>query len=622
MSTTLYVSVSSEQDLRTAIATAATATAGTTVAVTLTADITLTADLPPLALPSGVTFTLDGTAANPATIEGNGFAGFVVEGGTAAFSNLILEGFDGTAANDPGGALTVDSGASSTTDNVVFTGGRGVLADVAVQGGGALAVTGGSFSGGSPAALAGNGALTLEGGVVLNGALATGGPTQILGSATLAATGSVSGAIYIGTQSAPATLTLTAYSAANFTALEFSRVAGNVLAFTHDATPRGPIFGFGLGETIDLLGFGLVTETTFLDGVYLEVASSTQGTEFMLDYDVTAAGYAVHVAPDAVGTGTDLTVIQTAFTVASEADLDAALATIDLGGASAEPSGAYKISLTQGFTLSGDLDAIDLAAGASLTIDGGGSVLDSGGHRGLFAYAGKVTIENLTIRDAQATGGAGGTGTIPGGGGAGLGGGLFVASGASVTLSDVNFIGDGAIGGAGGTVAGSDIGAAAGSAARAARGRAPTRPVAAAWARARSAAADRRAAGAPASSSARGPQARAPAPMSAATAASMAAAAAPARCSRAAVAADTFRPAEAARAASRPTAISAAAPGRARPLASAAAAQAPAWARRAVGAAAARMARPAGSAAAQLRVLQPAAAWAPAATCLSNRAAA
>ncbi len=70
----------------------------------------------------------------------------------------------------------------------------------------------------------------------------------------------------------------------------------------------------------------------------------------------------------------------------------------------------------------------------SLTIDGNGATLDGGavngvgGHRGLFVYSGNVTIENLTLSNMNAIGGAGVSG---GGGGAGLGGGLFVANNAS-----------------------------------------------------------------------------------------------------------------------------------------------------------------------------------------------
>ncbi|MGI4977203.1 MAG: Hint domain-containing protein [Janthinobacterium lividum] len=135
----------------------------------------------------------------------------------------------------------------------------------------------------------------------------------------------------------------------------------------------------------------------------------------------------------------------TSFTVGSEADLNAALAQIDVSGASSAPSTAYTIALSGSITLSTDLDAINLAPGATLAIQGNGHTLDGGDvHRGLFAYAGGVTVSNLAIDNARATGGLGYGG---GGAGAGLGGGLFVASGASVSLDGVTFSGDGAVGG-------------------------------------------------------------------------------------------------------------------------------------------------------------------------------
>jgi hypothetical protein len=116
----------------------------------------------------------------------------------------------------------------------------------------------------------------------------------------------------------------------------------------------------------------------------------------------------------------------------------------------------YVITLAAGATLteSADMDAINLAGSDTLTINGQGAVLDGDGNSALFAYAGTVTINNLTVEDATAHGGAGGG---DGGGGAGLGGGLFVASGASVTLNNLAFVDDSAVGGNGGA-AGSPAG--------------------------------------------------------------------------------------------------------------------------------------------------------------------
>ena len=133
----------------------------------------------------------------------------------------------------------------------------------------------------------------------------------------------------------------------------------------------------------------------------------------------------------------------------SAAELSADIKKIDLASQATGGDGTdYVITLAPGATLTeaADLFAVNLAGNDTLTIDGQGATFDgAGAHRGLFVYAGNVTIENLTIANAVARGGAGGHGG--GGGGAGLGGGLFLANGAhysasaptEVTLKNVNF---------------------------------------------------------------------------------------------------------------------------------------------------------------------------------------
>jgi hypothetical protein len=133
--------------------------------------------------------------------------------------------------------------------------------------------------------------------------------------------------------------------------------------------------------------------------------------------------------------------------------LNGAIRTIDTGAA-----GDYVINVTGTIDLTDELLAINLPVGSTLTINGGsGAVLDGlGDQRGLFVYSGTVTIENLTLQNMKAQGGAGGSG----GGGGGLGGGLFVAgtngSGGhdpsqavvpDVTLTNVIFSNDAAVGG-------------------------------------------------------------------------------------------------------------------------------------------------------------------------------
>ena len=154
------------------------------------------------------------------------------------------------------------------------------------------------------------------------------------------------------------------------------------------------------------------------------------------------------------------------YTIGSAADFNAALQRAAVGGADAGAGNNYNFNLTGGFTLDRQLFAINLqggtAGGSVANINGGGATIDgNNAFNGLFVYSGNVNVNDLTIANAVAQGGAGGGNR--GGGGAGLGGGLFVtgtnnadgsgnsiASGGNVTLTNVNFTGNAAQGGAGG----------------------------------------------------------------------------------------------------------------------------------------------------------------------------
>jgi autotransporter-associated beta strand protein len=238
------------------------------------------------------------------------------------------------------------------------------------------------------------------------------------------------------------------------------------LAFDHDNTPANQIDGFTIGQGIlDFEGIG--TSTSYVLGAdnILALAGGmiggvyVSGSTVQLDPNQDYSQDTFILSADTANNGTFVRVLQTHFTVADEASLNQAIAGINSGGTDVLPNTAYTIdfNLPQAdahtLKLTSPLDAINLPGGSSLTINGldhgVADTIDGGGtERGLFVYGGNVSIENLTIANAQALGGAGGSGG--GGGGAGLGGGLFVASGASVTLTDVNFSGDRATGGAGG----------------------------------------------------------------------------------------------------------------------------------------------------------------------------
>jgi autotransporter-associated beta strand protein len=151
--------------------------------------------------------------------------------------------------------------------------------------------------------------------------------------------------------------------------------------------------------------------------------------------------------------------------VSSESDLNNAIQEVD---SSPFPNN-FVIDITGPITLSSQLLAINLQSGSTLTFEGtngsGGAQVQTidgaSAYNGFFVYSGDVTIEDLTLQNMKAKGGPGGA---LAGGGAGLGGGLFVAgtngTGGNnpsqaivpdVTLINVAFSGDQAVGGHGGS---------------------------------------------------------------------------------------------------------------------------------------------------------------------------
>jgi hypothetical protein len=142
------------------------------------------------------------------------------------------------------------------------------------------------------------------------------------------------------------------------------------------------------------------------------------------------------------------------FNVSSFSDLSG-----DIGIINGETTpGTYTIDITGDISLTDAIPEISLANGVTLDIVGNGNTLDGGGAEpGLFVYQGTVSIDDLTLLNNTITGGEAPDGAAPGGGGyggygggsAGLGGGLFVGSQAAVTLDQVVFSKDGAVGGAG-----------------------------------------------------------------------------------------------------------------------------------------------------------------------------
>jgi hypothetical protein len=105
----------------------------------------------------------------------------------------------------------------------------------------------------------------------------------------------------------------------------------------------------------------------------------------------------------------------TEFTVASGADLNAAIRAIDLSGSDAATNTAYTIKITTTISLTTDLLALNLPSGSSAIVEGtngSGAPLvqtidGNNNQRGFFIYSGAVTLADLSIQNAVAQGGGG-----------------------------------------------------------------------------------------------------------------------------------------------------------------------------------------------------------------------
>jgi Hint domain/Passenger-associated-transport-repeat len=362
-------------------------------------------------------------------------------GGLGAGGNVFLQ---------QGGSLTIDSGSLSGgsvqggsggnagsafgsgiflqgNESITFAPGAGqtltISDNIADQSG-----SGGTASEASAGAVVINGAGT----VVLSGTNSyTGGTTIDAGTLDLGSAGAAgSGVITFGANSDAALQ------------IDGTLAPGLVIANT--------IAGIGFGDLIDLRGVGYSGSgsTTIASGNELAIAENGNTYDLKLGAGTQVPASGFFLSSDGHG-GTD---VSTSLVVNSTAELNAALAAVDVGGADATADASYTIRFGSSFTLTGQLDAINLLSGETLTIDGAGNTLNGGNaYNGFFVESGDVTIDNLSIEDAVAQGGSGGAAAFgAGGGGAGLGGGLFIGSGANVTINNVTLANDQAIGGAGG----------------------------------------------------------------------------------------------------------------------------------------------------------------------------
>jgi len=130
------------------------------------------------------------------------------------------------------------------------------------------------------------------------------------------------------------------------------------------------------------------------------------------------------------------------YTVSSSAEFAQAIVAIN-----ADPTADHRIILSQDIALAGQPGPIMLTSGSLTVVGNSHEINGDGRYRAFFVESGEVALENLSIANGRAQGGAGGDGA---GGGLGAGGAVFVDQGGSLRLKNVNFAGNAAAGGTGG----------------------------------------------------------------------------------------------------------------------------------------------------------------------------
>ena len=421
-----------------------------------------------------------GGSAGGTSSGGGGGGGF--DGGVGGFGG----GGGGGAAGGFGGAGAGGGGGG---------GGLGAGGDIFVMAGASLTIVGGSLgvgtvTGGLGAGSGGNGqgfggGLFLQGNETINLAPASGTVETISGVVAdqtgSGGTGSAAGAGRLALSGA-GTLDLTAAntftggvtiksgvlelanaSAAGNGEIQFASTSGEI-EYAGGANLANTVSGLGSKNEIDFSTVAFATGDKAVDNAG-QVSIETTAGQTVAKFSVIGIYHSAVFKVGADGSG-HLLVGYAApangfLNVSSAAKLSADIEAIDNESEADGGNGtAYSITLQTGATLteSADISAINLIGADTLTINGLGAVLNgAGAYQGLFAYSGATTIENLTIENAVAKGGAGGSGAGAGGGGMGAGGGLFGANNsaagavpANVTLDDVIFKSDSAQGGAGG----------------------------------------------------------------------------------------------------------------------------------------------------------------------------
>ncbi len=347
-----------------------------------------------LAPPADQSLTISGVIADETgSHDASGLTGLgavVIDGA----GTVVLD-----AANTYAGATTIESGTlvlgpggSIAASGAVGLAAAGTTLDILA--GGNQTIQDLSGVAGSRIALGGSN-LTIDetASAVFAGTIAGSGRLFVAGTGalTLSAANTFSG----GTTIAGGTLDLAAHNAAGTGAIHFQ---GGTLAIDDTVLSSNAfaneIFGFELGDTIDLTGLGFTSgaHVAFKAG-RLDVTSG--GTTDLLTLGGSHAAADFRLAP--AGSGTAIT--YRSAQVGGEATLN-----ISIGALLTAAPGNYEIDLTGNIGLTANLTAIDLPSGVSLTIEGNDHRIDGNGeHSAFFVDFG---LANARRPDGRARGGA------------------------------------------------------------------------------------------------------------------------------------------------------------------------------------------------------------------------
>ena len=229
-----------------------------------------------------------------------------------------------------------------------------------------------NLSSGSVLQIVDNGTLKLTGpGGAIGAPISGSGGVEVSdgGTYTLSSANSFAGGVNLVSGS----LELGSSGAAGGGAVVFAYGAAATLIVDQGSAPTGEIDGFDSTDVIDLVGLNLTSATR--DPTNLATITGADDVVAYLQFDPAQDLTGLATKPDGNG-GTDVVLLQTHFTVASSADFDAAITSINIGGANALADTPFTIGVASGATVGVDnnFPGLNLPSGATLKIADGGEL--------------------------------------------------------------------------------------------------------------------------------------------------------------------------------------------------------------------------------------------------------